>query len=180
MMFDTRAVRPISERTASACWTRTSKPLRRSSAMMYSRARRLASVPAGRLPMTPASISTCARAAVSEKCEAGFEHAAEASTHAPTVAATRHWRVDAPFLRSASPFRRPAVLTGPSRGSQPTRPPPAWRLRRRGRLENDQATVHEDMPDRHLVVEEIALGHDQVGDLAFLDRPEAITNAGDR
>jgi hypothetical protein len=61
-MLATRAVTPVSWRRASISCTRTCRPICPSSPTMYSRARALAGLPTGRLPIVPASMLTWARA----------------------------------------------------------------------------------------------------------------------
>ena len=41
-----------------------------------------------------------------------------------------------------------------------------------------RATVHEDVAKPHLLVEQISLGDDHVGNLAAFDRTETIGSAG--
>src|SRR6185312_14989267 len=62
------------------------------------------------------------------------------------------------------------------RNSAPAAPTPAWRLRG---VEIDAPAVDQDHLDGRLLGEQIALGHDDVGDLAFLERAEPVRGAGD-
>ena len=58
-------------------------------------------------------------------------------------------------------------------------PAPAPAASRRRRLGLDLAAVDEDVDDARAVFEEVAVGDDDVGDLALLERAEAIGGAGD-